>query len=160
MSSSDRAVSPPVLELWTDGSAEGKAGRPGGWAFIVVDGDREVATGSGGSGATTGVLMEIEAAWQALRWAEAHAGRRGLELVSDSSIVLEAAVGRFFPRPYETQARALFELATRLRVTARKVRAHTGLRWNELADARALEAKRAEGVPPARRPRSRRAPRG
>jgi ribonuclease HI len=73
-------------------------------------------------------------------------------VVSDSSIALEAAAGRFLPRPYAALAAEVHALAQGLSATTRKVRAHAGLPWNELADARALEARLAAGA--ARKPRS------
>lgn len=144
-------MSLPVLSLWTDGSAEGRAGRPGGWAFIAVENELELAQGSGGAPSTTCVVMELEAVRQALleakskRWHRTHR----LEVVSDSSIALEAVTGRALPRPYLELAQQVHALAAELAVGTRKVRAHAGLRWNELADARALAAKLA--APPKRR---------
>lgn len=143
------------LSLWTDGSAEERSGKPGGWAFIVVEGDAEVASGAGGSASTTCVLMELEAVKQALRWAAVHAADASLEVVSDSSIALDVAMGRFVPKPHAELAQQLATLAKRFDVVTRKVRAHTGLKWNELADERASEAKRAAPVPKKRKPRVR-----
>jgi ribonuclease HI len=132
-----------VLELWTDGSAEGRAGRPGGWAFIAVRADAEVGAGHGGQGATTCVLMELEAVRQALLEAQARGWHRRHQLVvvSDSSIALDAAAGRFLPRPYAALAAEVYALAQALSAQTRKVRSHAGARWNELADARAHEAR-------------------
>ncbi|MDX2013291.1 MAG: RNase H family protein [Myxococcaceae bacterium] len=132
-----------VLELWTDGSAEGRAGRPGGWAFIAVRDDVEVASRQGGDPATTCVVMELEAVRQALLTARSKGWHRRsrLVVVSDSSIALEAAAGRFLPRPYAALAAEVRALAEALAVDTRKVRSHAGQRWNELADAKALEAR-------------------
>jgi ribonuclease HI len=139
------------MELWTDGAAEGRAGRPGGWAFIAVKDDVEVAVRQGSAEATTCVLMELEAVRQALLAAK-RAGwhrRYALVVVSDSSIALEAVTGTFLPKPYAALAAEVHALAAALKVQTRKVRAHAGLRWNEKADALAAEAR--DAVTPRRR---------
>jgi ribonuclease HI len=143
----------PLLELWTDGAAGARAGLPGGWAFVAVAGEREVLGGQGGHPATTCVLMELEAVRQALVAVEAKGWHQRYQvvLVSDSSIALQAASGRFLPRPYAAVAAAVHALAQTLGAGVRKVRAHAGSRWNELADARAASA-RAEAAIEARKP--------
>ncbi|MCU0695506.1 MAG: hypothetical protein MUC96_03130 [Myxococcaceae bacterium] len=148
-----------VLELWTDGSAEGRAGRPGGWAFIAVRDGVEVARGEGGAASTTCVLMELEAVRQALLTARVKGWHRRsrLVVVSDSSIALDAAAGRYLPRPYAAQAAEVHDLARAMGADTRKVRSHSGAPWNELADARALEARLAAQADVGAARRSRRA---
>jgi ribonuclease HI len=136
-----------LLEVHSDGSAAERMGRPGGWAFVIVREDELLAVGTGGSARTTCLVMELEAARAGLvevltrDWQEEHR----VELVSDSSIALEIASGRFTPRPraYAAQAQALREAALATGATTRWVPAHQGHRWNERVDALAREARTA-----------------
>lgn len=132
-----------TLELYCDGSAEERVGTRGGWAFVAVRGDEVLATRSGAASSTTSLVMELEAALAALRevvargWHERHA----VELVSDSSIALDIAAGRFMPKRHVALAQALREAAVAAKASTRWVRAHSGHRWNEAVDALAHEAK-------------------
>lgn len=143
-----------LLELYSDGSAEERVGRPGGWAFIIVRGGEVVATGQGMAPRTTSLVMELEGALAALTevlargWHTTHQ----VVLVSDSSIALEVAAGRFVPRPerYTSLCQALRVAALDARAATRWVRAHAGDHWNEQVDelahqarSAALEARRA-----------------
>ncbi|MFZ5438965.1 MAG: RNase H family protein [Myxococcota bacterium] len=135
------------LFVFSDGSGEERVGRPGGWAFVVVRDDEELARGDGRAEKTTCLLMELEAARAGLAevvrrgWHEAHA----VVLVSDSSIVLDVAAGRFRPKPVALHAAtdALHRLAMHARASTRWVRAHAGHRWNEVVDVRARQAREA-----------------
>ena len=49
-----------VLELYCDGSGEERVGKRGGWAFLVVRDDVVIASKSGGSKATTSLVMELD----------------------------------------------------------------------------------------------------
>jgi ribonuclease HI len=132
------------LSVYCDGSAEERVGRPGGWAFLVVRRDRVLASKSGASRSTTCLVMELEAALSGLNEVLArgwHLGHR-VELVSDSSIALDVAAGRFVPKPQAALARALRQAALEAKASTRWVRGHSGSRWNEAADALADEAKR------------------
>lgn len=132
-----------TLELYCDGSSEERVGTPGGWAFLVVRRGEVVASGSGGARVTTSLVMELEAARAALREVVARGWhlRDAIELVSDSSIALDVAAGRFVPKRHETLAQALRAASVEAGATTRWVRAHSGHRWNEAVDALAHDAK-------------------
>ncbi len=132
-----------LLEVHCDGSGEARAGRPGGWAYVVVRNGEVLAEGSGGAKVTTSLVMELEAALAGLRAVVERGWHRGhvVELISDSSIALEVAAGRFVPKAHEKQAEALRELALTADAKTRWVRGHSGSRWNERVDAVAEEAK-------------------
>lgn len=135
---------PRRLELYCDGSAEERVGKPGGWAFVVVRSEEELLRGSGASASTTSLVMELEGARAGLgeilsrRWHLDHA----VELISDSTIALDVAAGRFLPKRHGALAQALRAAAVEAGATTRWVRAHSGHRWNEAVDALAEEAKR------------------
>lgn len=52
--------------VYTDGACKGNPG-PGGWAWVHLDGEREVESAAGGSAATTNNKMELTAVIEALR---------------------------------------------------------------------------------------------
>ncbi|MDP1826499.1 MAG: RNase H family protein [Archangium sp.] len=133
-----------VLELYTDGSAEERVGKPGGWAFLVVCGEEVLASKSGASASTTSLVMELEAALEGLREIVARGWHTGasVELISDSSIALDIAAGRFLPKRQVSLALALRAAAVEARATTRWVRAHSGHPWNEAVDSLADQAKR------------------
>ena len=137
------ALQAPVLELYCDGSADAQVGKPGGWAFLVVRNDEVLLSKSGRSASTTSLVMELEAARAALDevitrgWHLKHT----IELISDSSIALDIAAGRFLPKRHVELAQKLRTAAATARAQTRWVRAHSGHRWNEAVDALAHEAK-------------------
>jgi len=134
-----------TLHVYCDGSGEERVGRPGGWAFVVVRDEAEVLHGEGAVASTTSLIMELEAALAGLRavlakrWHERHE----VVLISDSSIALDIAAGRFTPKPpqYAELSAALRKAATRAKASTKWVRAHGGHRWNEEVDARARAAR-------------------
>lgn len=140
---------PRLLELYCDGSAEERVGKPGGWAFLVVRSEEVLLTKNGGSPSTTSLVMELEAALAGLREVVARGWHlvNSVELICDSSIALDVAAGRFMPKRHEALAKALREMAVEARASTRWVRAHSGHRWNEVVDALAHEAKRRHPSP-------------
>lgn len=136
-----------LLEVHCDGSGEARVGQPGGWAFVVVRDDQLLAEGSGGAKVTTSLVMELQAATHGLRavvkrgWHQQHV----VELISDSSIALDVAAGRFVPKTHVKEARALRALAVIADAKTRWVRGHSGVLWNERVDAAAAAAKKKKG---------------
>ena len=135
----------PTLEVYSDGSGEERVGRPGGWAFVIVRDGVELARGHGAAAKTTCLLMELEGARAGLSEVLARGWHdHAVVLVSDSSIALDIAAGRFTPKPraYHAVCAALRDVATQCRAETRWVRGHSGERWNEEVDALARGAKR------------------
>lgn len=148
---------PGELRVVSDGAGGERAGRPGGWAFVVVKGDEVLAEGAGRAAKTTSVMMELTAALEGLRavkaggWAKTHR----VVLVSDSRVALEAADRTFTPRPaaYRTVCERLQKLFAELDATTRWVRGHADARaaarsddvkWNAHVDAWAGAARDGE----------------
>jgi ribonuclease HI len=78
------------IVIYTDGGCSGNPG-PGGWAFILTEGQEE-AIGSGGETPTTNNRMELRAVIEALKAAEARAAaapeaRPSITLHTDSQYV-------------------------------------------------------------------------
>lgn len=133
------------MKLYADGAGAERTGRPGGWAFALVDGDALVLEGFGGVDCTTSLLMEFEAVQRGLE-AALDAGVRELELISDCRIALDVVRGVFLPKPLHVRARAeaLHAVAQGLVVHPRWVRAHAGEAWNEAVDVMAAWARDAQ----------------
>lgn len=144
-----RDLDPPVersarvLSVFCDGSAHDRPHRPGGWAFVVVEGDNLLVEGKGAAPRTSSTQMELEAARAGLRAVALQGWHRdrAIELVSDSRTVLEVAGGGELPTVDRALAEALREMALETGARLRWVRAHDGVRWNEHVDRLAAEAK-------------------
>jgi ribonuclease HI len=133
------------VRVYCDGSAHDAPGLPGGWAFLVVRGDRERLRGSGGARSATSTEMELRAALEGLRALEARGlpAFRCVELVSDCRHTVDVASGAPLPQRERDLAVELRETCQRLDVRARWIRGHAGEVWNERVDALAHEAKQA-----------------
>ncbi len=73
------------MEVFTDGGCSGNPG-PGGWAYIVLQGDHRLQ-GSGGEEATTNNRMELTAVIEALKRVLAEGPDPELDLYTDSRYV-------------------------------------------------------------------------
>lgn len=139
------------VAIYTDGACSGNPG-PGGWAAILISGDREkVMTGNAAS--TTNNRMELTAAIEALR-----ALKRSctVSLFSDSAYLINGFQkgwladwkrNRWKRGPKRNEAvlnvdlwQELDRLQSRHRVTWKKVTGHTGHRYNERVDRLATAA--------------------
>jgi ribonuclease HI len=134
------------VSVYSDGSAEPRSGRAGGWAFVVVQDGLELSSGSGGAPAATNNEMELAAALGGMRCVLERGDYRGglVELVSDSQLVLEIAGGAVDAKRYGPLAEALRAACAQTHVRTRWVRGHSGERWNERADALATAAREAQ----------------
>ena len=143
-----------LLQVHCDGSGEARVGQPGGWAFVVVRDDQVLAEGSGRAAVTTSLVMELKAALHGLRAVVAHGWHRDhlVELISDSSIALEVAAGKFVPKTQAALAHDLREAAIAADARTRWVRGHSGVSWNERVDAAAEAAKKKKKGKPSPRP--------
>lgn len=135
----------PLLSVYCDGSAHGRAGLPGGWAFAVVLSQQLLLEGSGGERITTSNAMELQAVLQGLEavrvggWYREHP----VELVSDSRVALEVASGLHVPVHLEALVRSVREVFLEVGARTRWIRGHSGEAWNDRVDALAHEAKQA-----------------
>jgi ribonuclease HI len=86
-------MSNPHVVIHTDGACSGNPG-PGGWAAIIIDGERERVL-TGGEPRTTNQRMELTAAVEALA---AIPGRRRVRLHSDSAYLVNCFRDRWYER--------------------------------------------------------------
>ena len=136
------------VELWTDGACRGNPG-PGGWAAVLISGEREKVL-KGGELLTTNNRMELTAA---IRGLEALRRRCRVNVHTDSEYV-KRGVTEWLPdwkqRGWKTAARKpvknldlwqeLDALAQRHDIEWRWVRGHAGIAGNERVDRLANEA--------------------
>ena len=138
-----------VVVIYSDGACLGNPG-PGGWAAIVIDGQKEREL-SGGEPATTNQRMEMRGALEGLR--AVPDGRR-VALHSDSAYLIGCFRDRWYVRwrqngwknsqkkPVENRDlwEALLAENERLDVEWVKVAGHAGVPLNERADRLAVAA--------------------
>jgi ribonuclease HI len=134
----------PIV-VYTDGACRGNPGR-GGWAWAVPDGPYA----SGADPATTNQRMEIRAALEALRSLTPSAPPAGIDVVSDSTYVVNCFKDRWWqgwqrrgwinsqrkPVANRDLWEPLIELAVAsdVPVSFRWVKGHSGDRWNDRVD--------------------------
>ena len=146
--------SDPVV-VYTDGACSGNPG-PGGWAWAVSpSGDPH---GSGGERRTTNQRMELRAVIEALRALGVGSESGPIEVVSDSTYVINCFRDRWWvnwqrngwrnakkqPVANADLWQPLVELVNAGPVTFRWVKGHSGEAMNDLVDALAVAAARAQ----------------
>ena len=135
------------LTIFTDGGCSGNPG-PGGWAFIVYDGESELASQSGGAMQTTNNRMELTAVIEALRYVLAlEAPVSSVQVNTDSQYVKQGItlwIHNWKRNGWKTASKApvknreywiiLDELAAQVPVSWNWVKGHAGIDLNERCD--------------------------
>jgi ribonuclease HI len=137
--------------VYTDGSCLGNPG-PGGWAWAVPEGP----FASGAETPSTNQRMEVTAVLEALRALRADADPGGIDVVSDSTYVVNCFRDRWWagwhrrgwknsqgkPVANRDLWEPLIELALDpgVPVGFRWVKGHSGDRWNDVVDQLATQA--------------------
>ena len=136
-----------MLTIYTDGGCSGNPG-PGGWAFVVLEGEREVASRSGGEKQTTNNRMELTAVIEALRHVlSLGGGYEAIEINTDSQYVKNGItqwIHNWKKNGWKTASKApvknkeywirLDELSSLLPVRWKWVKGHAGVEHNEKCD--------------------------
>ena len=131
------------LLVYTDGSYSNKG--PGGWSWVAVDGYGNSANGFGFvPPPTTNNRMEMQAQVLALETLEVVFGACEIEIVSDSQYVVMGCQDPSRARNVNIDMWEKLEAAVELHdyVQWRHVRGHVGVKWNELADKLAVQARK------------------
>lgn len=152
-----------MYEIYTDGavSGNGKAGAPGGWAFVILKNGEQVIADSGGEVGTTNQRMELIAAINACRALEKVDGF-GLAAIYSDSAYLVNCVNQNWWRAWKRNNwlnskkepvanRELWEqlipyFENSLKYKFIKVKGHNGVDtpesyWNDIVDKMAVNAK-------------------
>lgn len=143
-------MSLPIV-VFTDGACSGNPG-PGGWAWAVSP--EGSPNGSGGEGHTTNQRMELMAVLEALRTLGADSEAGPIEVVSDSTYVVNCFRDGWWKK-WQTNGwrnskkepvanvdvwQPLVELVIAGDVSFRWVKGHSGDRMNDLVDRLAVAA--------------------
>jgi len=131
------------LLVYTDGAYSARG--PGGWSWVAVDafGGEQFSSGHIPP-PTTNNRAELVAVYAALDDLHAKYGPVELEIVSDSIYVVKGAT---YPERARNVNRDLWDRVDRgiekhAYVQFRHIPGHVGVKYNELADTLAVEAKR------------------
>ena len=137
-----------LLKIWTDGSCLGNPG-PGGWAFVMTDGDKMIER-DGGASMTTNNRMELSAVIAAL---SAIKNTKTIEITTDSEYVkngVQKWMDNWKKNGWKTAAkkpvlnRELWEeldaLLPNFNITWQWVKGHAGDPMNERCDLLARNA--------------------
>lgn len=133
--------------VFTDGGCQGNPG-PGGWAFVLLDGGRELAF-SGGEKFTTNNKMELTAAIEALKMISQNDDWKGrkVNVFSDSQYVkngITSWIKKWKANGWKTAAKKdvlnkelwvqLDAYFLSLNVEWNWVKGHAGIKYNEMCD--------------------------
>lgn len=133
--------------VFTDGGCSGNPG-PGGWAFVINDGENELIEQSGGEPQTTNNRMELQAVIKALEYIIASKETvTSVEIHTDSQYVkngITVWIHTWKKNGWRTASKApvknkeywitLDALASKLPVTWHWVKGHAGVELNERCD--------------------------
>lgn len=133
-----------MISVYADGSSHSSGGRPGGWAFVILQAGRPLAAGNGGHPETSNNAMELTAIIRGLL-ATKSLWPKGpetlLEVVSDSQYALGMASGAYSPTRNKELVADLRQLVVELNPRLRWVRGHGSDIWNNRVDSLAKMAK-------------------
>lgn len=131
------------LLLYTDGAYSRNGA--GGWAWVVVDGFISSIQRSGCElPPTTNNRMELTAQIKGLQWLYENHGPCEIEVVSDSAYAIHGCEDRLRARNVNQDLWVLLDAAVdaHAHVQWRHVKGHNGVKYNELVDRLAVEAKK------------------
>ncbi|MDD4220400.1 MAG: ribonuclease HI [Sphaerochaetaceae bacterium] len=133
--------------VFTDGGCSGNPG-PGGWAFVINDGENGLVEQSGGESQTTNNRMELQAVIKALEYISINLKPvTSIQIHTDSQYVKNGItlwIHTWKKNGWRTAAKApvknkeywiaLDSLASKLPITWHWVKGHAGIELNERCD--------------------------
>jgi ribonuclease HI len=140
------------LNIYTDGSCLNNPGQ-GGWGIVVIKPDGVIEEYSQGFKLTTNSRMEMKAMYMALKYAEKH-GQGKVNIHSDSNFIIQAFTQHWLEgwvkKGWKKQKnepvansdiwKKIYPLYKKLDVNFIKVKAHSGIEYNEQVDELARAA--------------------
>ncbi|MEM5948251.1 ribonuclease HI [Spirochaetia bacterium 38H-sp] len=140
-----------MIKVYTDGACKGNPG-PGGWAYVVIDGDKGFSA-FGRVEDTTNNRMELSAVIEALSFLKSRAYTGSVVLYTDSEYVKKGItewIVSWQANGWKTSAKkpvknkdlwiSLLELSSLFSLDWCWVEGHAGNKWNELCDSMASSA--------------------
>jgi ribonuclease HI len=137
------------IEVYCDGSSDGKTGGIGGWAFVILVDGVKIHEASGAEQKATNNTMEIMGATMGLEYVlRFYPHATDVILISDSQLTLKWATGEYGIKkphliPYVIRLRKVFRL---LNTKTRWVKGHSGDPNNEACDKLAKAARESKGL--------------
>jgi ribonuclease HI len=118
-----------MLEIYTDG-AYASSRDQGGWAFVVIEDNKEIYKSFGSALNTTNNRMEIMACLEAMRWSKG----KEVKIYSDSMYVI-GTMTKNWKRKKNTDLWILMDEAVKeATISWKHVKGHAGNKWNEQCD--------------------------
>lgn len=127
--------------LYTDGSCLKNPGC-GGWAFILIEEDREIHM-SDSEKSTTNNKMELQAVIEGLRFIKRN-GR--CKIYSDSMYVINCAIGKWKRKANQDLWKEYDEVSFDKKLEFEWVKGHSGDEYNEKVDKMALNEARSINI--------------
>lgn len=133
-----------IIEVYSDGSSDGKTGGIGGWAFVVIVDGVKTHEDSGSEPKATNNIVEILAAAKGLEYVNnTYSDCKDVTLISDSQLVLKFATGEYIVKKmhllgYVLKLKQHYQA---LKATTRWVKGHSGDEHNERCDELAKSAR-------------------
>lgn len=147
------------ITIYTDGACKGNPG-PGGWAYVCLFNGRPHIIVSGHKDKTTNNCMELTAIYKALNYVKKYNGVYHFNIeyfyiCSDSAYCINAINQKWIDnweknnwrtnKNIEIKNKELWESVYKLlkefkNVKFIKIKAHNGVKWNEIADKKASDA--------------------
>ena len=125
------------IEVYSDGSSDGKSGGIGGWAFVIILDGTKVHEANGSEQKATNNTMEILGSIMGMEYVAAtYPQCEDVTIISDSQVVLRWATGEYQVKkmhllPYVLRLRKMFR---QLNAKTRWERGHAGEPNNERCD--------------------------
>jgi ribonuclease HI len=136
------------MDIYTDGSAYYKD-RTGGWAFVLIDNNKEIYQDFGNQKDTTISIMEMTAVYNSLKFIRDKAinedSNEKFRIFCDSAFVVKAFNERWYMRWVESEWYGVknsdlwkkilkLYLMKDVKVEFVKIKGHSGNVWNDVVD--------------------------
>lgn len=149
------------IDVYTDGACKYNPGGPGGWAYVVLINEKQVAAENGGEKRTTNQQMELTAAIKGLQtalplFAASDDPKKNLVVHSDSAYLINCVKQKWWQKwqnngwqtsnkkevANQSLWKQLIPYFQELDVYWDKVAGHKGVKWNEVVDTLAVNARK------------------
>jgi ribonuclease HI len=124
-----------MITIYTDGSCLKNPGGAGGWAFCLLQDDKEYYM-SGGENISTNNTMELTAVIEALSFVNI---KEKCKIYTDSMLVINCALGKWKRKANLNLWKQYDDVSQGKNISFEHVKAHNGNYYNEKVDKLARE---------------------